>query len=234
MGLQTVTWLIEGEVLHRDSLGSEQLITKGQLNLMTTGHGVSHAEETTGNYQGTVQGIQLWIAQPDSTRNARPDFAHHPQLPQFGLSGGVATVLIGELEDMKSAARYDTPLVGIDLELHHRSTVALTTSFEYGLIVLEGMIEINAVALVPGQLAYLGLGHDHVTIDVGGTTRAILLGGEPFMEPIQMWWNFVGRSQGEFDEAYSSWRDQDGRFGAVASTLQRIEGAAPYWRHTPK
>src|ERR1700722_1612457 len=76
IGLQTVTWLVEGEVLHRDSLGSEQLIRPGQLNLMTAGRGIAHAEESTGHYQGPLPGVQLWIAQPDATRQTAPTFEH--------------------------------------------------------------------------------------------------------------------------------------------------------------
>ena len=72
MGLQTVTWLLDGQALHKDTLGSEQVITPGQLNLMTAGHAVAHAEEATGHYRGTLEGIQLWIAQPDRTRNGAP------------------------------------------------------------------------------------------------------------------------------------------------------------------
>jgi hypothetical protein len=81
IGLQTVTWLLDGQVLHRDSLGSEQVITPGQLNLMTAGHGVSHSEEGTG-HRGTVEGAQLWVAQPSGTRDSAPAFEHHGELPQ--------------------------------------------------------------------------------------------------------------------------------------------------------
>ena len=77
--------LIDGEVLHRDSLGSEQLIAPGQLNLMTAGRGVSHSEEATGSYRGTLHGVQLWVAQPDETRFGEPAFAHHPTLPRLEI-----------------------------------------------------------------------------------------------------------------------------------------------------
>src|SRR4051812_23212676 len=100
IGLQTVTWLIDGEVLHRDSLGSEQVITPGELNLMTAGQGVSHAEEATGHYRGTLEGIQLWVAEPDVTRSGAPAFEHHTDLPQCDLDGGVGTVLLGDFADL--------------------------------------------------------------------------------------------------------------------------------------
>jgi quercetin 2,3-dioxygenase len=99
MGLQTVTWLLAGEVVHRDSLGSEQVIRPGQLNLMTAGHGVSHSEEHTGAYRGDLHGVQLWVAQPEFSRHGPPEFEHHAELPRVDLGpGSVATVLVGELE----------------------------------------------------------------------------------------------------------------------------------------
>ena len=119
VGLQTVTWLLEGEVLHQDSLGSEQVIRPGQLNLMTAGAGVAHAEEGTGRYRGDLHGVQLWVAQPDGTRHAEPVFEHHADLPTLTLpGGGTATVLVGSLDGTASPARRDTESTGVDLALH--------------------------------------------------------------------------------------------------------------------
>src|SRR5215212_1598971 len=118
IGLQTVTWLLDGQALHRDSLGSEQVIEPGQLNLMTSGGAVAHAEEATGHYRGTLEGIQLWIALPEATRHGAAAFEHHADLPRGDLDGGVATVLVGEFGGLASTARHDTPLVGVDLSLH--------------------------------------------------------------------------------------------------------------------
>src|SRR3954453_1720353 len=89
-GLQTVTWLLDGEILHRDSLGSEQIIRPGQLNLMTAGHGVAHAEAATGRYEGALHGVQLWVAQPSSTRDGEPAFEHHAELPRVELGSSIA------------------------------------------------------------------------------------------------------------------------------------------------
>lgn len=126
MGLQTVTWLTDGEVLHRDSLGSEQVIKPGQLNLMTSGGAVSHAEEATGHYRGTLEGIQLWVALPEHTRHGAGAFEHHVELPQAELDGAVATVLVGDFGNLVSPARHDTPLVGVDLNLRSTTEVPLT------------------------------------------------------------------------------------------------------------
>src|SRR3954468_24067851 len=176
IGLQTVTWLVEGQVLHRDSLGSEQVIKPGQLNLMTAGNAVSHAEEATGHYRGTLEGIQLWVALPQATRHGPAAFEHHAQLPQGDLDGGVATVLIGQLDGLTSPARHDTPLVGAELALHRRTTVPLRPEFEYGLVVLEGAVAVSGMPLPPGKLGYLGRGRDELALDVREPTRALLLG----------------------------------------------------------
>src|SRR3954452_14512550 len=96
MGLQTVTWLLAGEALHHDSLGSEQVIAPGQLNLMTAGGGVATAEEATDSSSGRLHGIQLWVAQPDETRHGDAAFEHHAELPQVELGGADATVLVGD------------------------------------------------------------------------------------------------------------------------------------------
>jgi quercetin 2,3-dioxygenase len=229
MGLQTVTWLLDGEALHKDTLGSEQVITPGQLNLMTAGHAVAHAEEATGHYRGTLEGIQLWIAQPEGTRHGPAAFEHHTELPQVECDGGVATVLVGEHDGVRSPARHDTPLVGVDLDLRERSTIPLRADFEHALVVLRGSIAVDGEKVVPGTLAHLGRDRDELDIEVAEHSRVMLLGGEPFPEPVLMWWNFVARSRDEIDAAYASWRDQDDRFGRVRSALPVIPVTAPFW-----
>ena len=229
-GLQTVTWLVEGQVLHRDSLGSEQVIAPGQLNLMTAGHGVSHSEEATGHYRGALEGIQLWIAQPAGTRDAAPDFEHHDELPQVELDRAIATVLVGELAGATSSARRDTPLVGAELDLRDGATaLPLDRAWEYALVVLRGAVLLDDQLVQPGRLAYLGAGRDELVLDAAEPTRALLLGGEPLDEQIVMWWNFVGRSRDEISAAYASWQAQDDRFGRVRSALPRIPAPPPYW-----
>jgi redox-sensitive bicupin YhaK (pirin superfamily) len=230
MGLQTVTYLIDGEALHHDSLGTEQLITPGQLNLMTAGKGVSHSEEATRQYEGSLEGIQLWIAQPDATRNLAPAFEHLSDLPRIESKNTVATVLVGEFCGVTSAARHDTALMGIDLKIDGRATFPLRVDFEYAAIVLEGSIMLNGTFLEPGYLGYLAPGNDQIDFDSLEPSRVIVLGGVPFENNIEMWWNFVARSRNEIDEAFTSWRDDDGRFGTVTSTLGRIDTPAPFWR----
>jgi redox-sensitive bicupin YhaK (pirin superfamily) len=230
IGLQTVTWLIDGQVLHRDSLGSEQVIRPGQLNLMTSGNAVTHAEEATGHYRGTLEGIQLWVALPEATRHGAAAFEHHTELPQAEFDGAVSTVLVGDFAGLSSPARHDTPLVGVDLALHQMTTVPLRSDFEYAVVVLEGAVAIDNQPLLPGKLGYLGLGRNELRLEVRQPSRVVLLGGEPFKEPIVMWWNFVGRNRDEIDEAYASWARQDDRFGRVRSSLPLIPAQPPYWQ----
>jgi len=225
MGLHTVTWLVEGEVLHRDSLGSEQLIRPGQLNLMVAGHGVAHAEEQTVAAEGAgpLHGIQLWVAQPEATRHGPAAFEHHAELPQVVLGDALATVLAGEVAGERSPARTDTPLVGADLALAGGpATVPLDPGFEHTLVVLDGAVVVGDDVVGPGVLAYLGEGREAVVLAADGPARAVLLGGEPFPEPILMSWNFVARQRGEVDRAAAEWNAGDSRFGTVASELARI------------
>jgi redox-sensitive bicupin YhaK (pirin superfamily) len=227
IGLQTVTWLVAGEILHRDSLGSEQVIRAGQLNLMTAGAGVSHAEEGTGRYRGQLHGIQLWVAQPEATRHGPPAFEHHAELPVVELDGGTGTVIVGDLAATSSPARRDTDHMGVDLALRPgRTTVPLQAEHEHALVVLGGAVEIDGTVVEPGHLAYLGTDRDELVVETRRPTRAMLLGGVPFPEEILMWWNYVARRADEIEAANAAWNGRDERFGVVRSPLDRIPGPA--------
>lgn len=232
IGLQTVTWLLEGEILHRDSLGFEQRIRPGQLNLMTAGSGVAHAEETPPGAPPELHGIQLWVAQPERTRHGAPAFEHHPDLPTVQMPNGLATVMVGEFAAATSPARRDTEHVGVDLALSGSALIPLRPDFEYAIVVLQGSIDIAGDVIRPGNLGYLGyLGEDRheLALTAEPDTRLILLGGVPFESPVLMWWNFVGRSREEIDAATESWQQDDGRFAAVASELDRIPAPPTPW-----
>jgi redox-sensitive bicupin YhaK (pirin superfamily) len=232
-GLQTVTWLLEGEVLHRDSLGTEQPIRPGQLNLMTAGHGVAHSEEATGHYRGPVHGVQLWVAQPEATRHGPAAFEHHAELPRVELDNAVATVLVGALAGAASPARRDTELVGVDAALGPGTGAwPLEPAFEHALVLLDGEVLVGGQVVRPGELAYLGQGRDEVALSAAEPTRLLLLGGEPFAEPVLMWWNFVVRSRDELDRAYRQWQAGEERFGRLRSPLARIPAPKPFWRPT--
>ena len=222
-GLHTVTWLLAGEALHRDSLGSEQVIRPGQLNLMTAGQGVAHAEESTGASSGRVQAVQLWVAQPEATRHGAAAFEHHADLPRVHAGRSEATVLVGTFASQMSPARADTPLVGADVTLRSGTTAwPLRAEFEHALLVLDGAVEVDGHVIGADHLAYLGRGRDTLALRVRGDTRLLLLGGEPFPEPLLMWWNFIARDRAEIEAAARQWNERDTRFGEVLSPLARI------------
>ena len=229
IGLQTVTWLLRGEVLHRDSLGSEQLIRPGQLNLMTAGHGVAHAEEGTA-HRGELHGVQLWVAQPSATRDGEPAFEHHAELPQVELGAATATVLVGALGGAVSPARRDTDHVGADLDLRVGTTVVpLRPEHEHALVVFDVRVEVVGKTLEPGDLPYLGRVLPACPLDVAEPTRALLVGGLPFPEPVLMWWNYVARERDEIRTAHREWTERSVRFGDVTSVLDRIDVGPPPW-----
>jgi quercetin 2,3-dioxygenase len=236
IGLSTVTWLLEGEALHTDSLGTEQVIRAGQLNLMTAGHGISHAELAA---HPPFRGAQLWVAQPEGTRHGASAFEHHAELPRVELagSGGTseATLLIGGLVGghggIRSPARADTPLVGADVLLAPGATnVPLDAAFEHAVAPIDAPVLVGGHVVEPGSLALVPTGLDEVVLTVrAGGARILLLGGEPLDSPVVMWWNFVARDRDEITDAWRSWNAYDERFGTVASPLDRIEAPAPPW-----
>jgi redox-sensitive bicupin YhaK (pirin superfamily) len=229
-GLHTVTWLVSGEVLHRDSLGTEQLIAPGQLNLMTAGGGVSHSEEAPGGYRGELHGVQLWVAQPEATRFGPAAFAHHAELPRVELDASTLTVLAGSLGGATSPARQDSPLVGVDAVVRPGISVwPLRPEFEHALVVLSGEVAVDGTPVRTDRFAYVGLGRDELVLDALEPARVLLLGGTPFGERVLMWWNFVARSREEISGAYRQWRADDGRFGEVHSALDRIPAPPPPW-----
>lgn len=230
-GLATVTWLVEGSAVHTDSLGSEQPIRPGQLNLMTAGRGIAHAEQTPAERRGGLHGVQFWVALPDSTRHGEAAFEHHDQLPVLGLGHLRATVLLGEFGGVRSPARTDTALVGVELVAGDVSVgaVGLDPTFEHGVVVLDGRISLDGTPLGVGTLAHLPVGTESMDVRTEGPARWMLLGGEPFEAPVQMWWNFVGRTRAEMVDATRDWNDRSERFGEVRSELARIPAPPPPW-----
>ncbi|MET9067291.1 pirin family protein [Streptosporangium sandarakinum] len=219
-GLQTVTWLVEGEIMHRDSLGSAQPITPGQLNLMTAGHGIAHSEQSPPDHPPVMHGLQLWIALPEDARHGEARFEHHSALPTLRDGDATVTVVAGELGGVRSPARVHSPLVGAEVLLPTggRHRLPLDPAFENAVLVMSGAATVAGTALAPGSLLYLGRGRSGVSVEAAeaaGETRLFLLGGEPFEEPLVMWWNFVGRTHEEIVRARDEWMRGDRRFGTV-------------------
>lgn len=215
IGLQTFTWMIEGEVVHRDSLGNEQVITPGQVNLMTAGCGIAHAEDSAPGRAGRLHAAQLWIALPEAERRRPPAFRNYPHLPLIEAGGFGVRLLAGSAFGQSSPVEVYSPLLGMDLSAAGPATLTmpLTSSFEHAALVLDGTASVAGEPLSPGTLLYLAPGRGELTLRTAGAARVLLIGGVPFGEDILVWWNFVARTREEMAEATRDW--SEGRFGAV-------------------
>ena len=222
IGLQTFTWMIEGEILHSDSLGNRQWIRPGQVNVMTAGHGISHAEESSNDRAGRNQLVQLWIALPDGERERAPMFQHCPELPRIQRDGFDITLLVGDWLGATSSATVFSPLLGADLRADGAAATSLPlrADFEHAVVCLEGEIQIEGEALAPGTLLYLGLGRETLRIETDVAARLLLVGGEPFGQDVLLWWNFVGRTVEDMTQATQDWNHGE-RFGEVPGTKLR-------------
>ncbi len=226
-GLQTVTWLFEGTVKHRDSLGNDQLISPGQLNVMTSGVGIAHSEETPPEAPALLHGVQLWVALPDHDRNVAPSFEHYEKLPALKLPGIQAAVLLGNLGGVTSPGTTYSKLVGAAVTVtagaghEANSWLPLHTRYEYAVLPIDGDVLLDDHPLSTEYLYYLGKGRDGVDLVSARGGRFLLLGGEPFAEEVVMWWNFVARSHDEIVSARALWNAHAPRFGKV------VGGVAP-------
>lgn len=214
MGLQTFTWPIEGEILHRDSLGYEQIIRPGEINLMTSGKGIAHSEESVSNAK--LHGVQLWIALPDAERFREPEFAHYAKLPTEEKDGLIITLLAGELFNKRAPTKIYSPLIGLDLHAlkDASTTLPMNPKFEYGVLVLSGKVLVEEEPLEGERFLYLGCGRSQLTLSALQGARIIIIGGEPFEEEILIWWNFVARTREEIAIATQDWSNHK-RFGEV-------------------
>lgn len=216
MGLQTVTWLLDGEILHDDSLQQEALLRPGGLNVMTSGGAIAHAERTPTMNTGRLNGVQLWTALPDSRRHGAASFQHLSEVPVFETRGGMARVFSGALADVASPAEHYSALVGADLQVHRGETVTvpLQPRYEHAVLMLAGDATVDRTALGHSSLYYLGTQRQELVASSVDGGRMLLIGGLPFSETILMWWNFVARTPDEIREARDDW-EAHRRFGDV-------------------
>ena len=217
IGLQTVSWLLDGEIHHRDSIGSDAVIHPGELGLMTSGAGITHAEQSPVPHPAMLHGVQLWVALPEDARATTPAWDHHAALPAVHDRGATATVIMGSLAGATSPGHTYSPLVGVDVALGPASDVLLPLEpeFEHAVLVMSGSVEVDGAALTPGAMIYLGCARRDLRLSSTEGARAMLLGGVPFDEQIVMWWNFVARSNDEIITARGEWMDGSA-FGNVA------------------
>ena len=227
IGLQTVTWPLAGDVRHRDSVGSDVVVTRGALNLMTSGAGIAHSEYSVGDDPIPLDALQLWVALPESRRHGAPEFERHEALPRLALpslegAAGEAIVVMGSLGGVTSPATAYTPIVGAEIRVPagSRVHVPLDPAWEHALVGVEGVAVVRTddaagVELDRRHLLYLGMRREGVEVEAREDAVLFLLGGEPFEDDIVMWWNFVGRSHEEIVEAREAWEAGSERFGHV-------------------
>lgn len=218
-GLQTVSWLFDGEIEHRDSGGVHELVRPGEVNLMTSGYGIAHSEVSSPR-RDLLHGVQLWVVLPEAGKDLVREFQHH--VPELVEADGVrARVLVGRLGEVTSPVRTETPLLGAEVVLSAGTTWELEVdpAFEHGVLVDTGHVDLDGTRLDrtvmgvrdPGQASL------RLTNPTDAPARVMLLGGEPFEEGVVMWWNFIGRSHEEIVRLREEWNSApEDRFGKVA------------------
>lgn len=219
IGLSTVTYLFDGEIKHRDSLGTELVISPGDINLMTAGSGIVHSERTPENLRGhplSMSGLQTWIALPDHLEEIDPSFAHTAkgELPTFSDRGASGRVVIGGMAGLRSPVTTFSETLYVDLTLEPGAQFPFDAGQEErALYVLSGEIEIAGDRFASDQLLVFRPG-DEITL-IGGATgcHVMLFGGAALGTQKHIWWNFVSSSKERIEQAKEEWRT--GRFDIV-------------------
>jgi redox-sensitive bicupin YhaK (pirin superfamily) len=225
IGLATVTWLFEGELIHRDSLGSVQPIAPGDVNWMTAGRGIVHSERgdpATRKSAHRMYGIQSWVALPEAQEATEPAFSHHPAatLPKIRMPGVELRLIAGHAFGEQSPAPTFSPMFYLAAEMETGSVLELPAEHEErGVYLVQGNVAVDGNVLPEKNLAYLPEGKP-VQIQAKAQSRVMLLGGAKMDGPRFIWWNFVASSQASIEEAKQRWREQ--RFPAVAGEQEFI------------
>lgn len=216
VGLQTVTYLYEGEVLHTDSLDYQQLIKPGDVNWMTSGRGITHSEQVT-NFLPRLHGLQSWVGLPHSKRKVEPDFEHFAGegLPTIERDGVKITVIAGRFQGKLSPIPTYQELVYVDLFAQKGASfdVPVNETYELAVYVCEGAIKIEDSVLKRHDLGKLSRG-DTFAFSAETDARFVLIGGEPLPEPTVIYWNFITDTIGEAKQLYIDW--EGGKFPNVS------------------
>jgi len=220
IGLSTVTYLFEGEILHRDSLGTEQPIAPGDVNWMTAGRGIAHSERTAEGLRAAphrLAGIQSWVALPKEKEEVAPDFAHHPgaTLPVLEDSGLKLRLVAGQGWGQRAPVAVASELFYADAVLAPGAAVPLPDHEERGAYVMSGAVEVGGVGFEAGRMLVFRA-RDAITLRAGPEgARLLLLGGAAMDGPRHLFWNFVSSSRERIEEAKRAWA-QD-RMGLVVA-----------------
>ncbi|MGE0387898.1 MAG: pirin family protein [Gammaproteobacteria bacterium] len=221
--LATVTYLFEGEIIHRDSLGVVQPIEPGAVNWMTAGRGIVHSERSSGRWRaqgGRLHGIQSWVALPVAHEDDAPEFRHHPEatLPRAQVGEASIRLIAGEAFAMRSPVAVRSPMFYADLHAQGPAAFDLPDRYpERAVYVVEGTLQAGGDAIGAGQFALFAAGPIRVRCE--GPVRAMLLGGEPLGER-HLWWNFVSSTPERIERARDDWKH--GRFPVIAGETDFI------------
>ena len=226
IGLATVTYLYAGEFMHRDSLGTAQLIRPGDVNWMVAGRGIAHSERTPPEVRlaggASIHGIQTWIALPRQHEEAEPAFEHHPAktLPEIRLAGALLRLIAGQAFLQQAPAAVFSPMFYLDAALEAGAQVDLPTQYEErAAYVAEGEIEVEGSRYGVGMMVVFAAGTT-ATVVATMPSRTMLLGGAPLDGPRYIWWNFVSSSRERIEQAKRDW--QQGGFAPVPGDDERI------------
>lgn len=206
-GLQTVSWLVEGAVEHRDSAGGRHTVRPGGVNVMTAGRGIAHSEYQSDDSE-ILHGVQLWTVLPAEERGREPSFSGIDAVPTFTLDSGVeAKVFAGSYGGHEAPAPYFSQLVGVEVRIPAGSTVTLPlkSSFEHGLLPLSDGVAVSGVDVPTGGIVYTEPGTTSAEVSAESDAVVILLGGEPFEEEVVMFWNFIGDNHREVSRFRDEW-----------------------------
>jgi redox-sensitive bicupin YhaK (pirin superfamily) len=227
IGLSTLTYLFEGEILHRDSLGSVQAIAPGAVNWMTAGRGIAHSERTGDEPRAngqTLFGLQSWVALPRSEEEREPSFTHHPAatIPTASDTGVSLAVVAGAYAGLVSPVQAWSDLFYVDLTLAAGARHAIpATHVERALAVIAGAVGVAGEQGLhePGVMVVLRPGAE-IVLEAASPTRLVVFGGEPLAEPRHLFWNFVSSSKERIEQAKTDWRE--GRFDPVPGESEFI------------
>jgi redox-sensitive bicupin YhaK (pirin superfamily) len=220
IGLSTVTYLFDGEIMHRDSLGTAVAIRPGEVNWMTAGRGIVHSERTGPEKRATggpIHGLQMWVALPAAKEEMEPGFAHHAtdQFPMVTDTGTTIRVVVGSLYGTKSPVPTVHETIFGDVHLKAGATLPLDAGHEERAIyILDGEIEISGDRFAGGQLLVFKPG-DTVTVTATRDSHFVIIGGAPMDGPRHIWWNFVSSRKDRIEQAKADWKS--GHFQKVPS-----------------
>jgi len=225
INLATVTYLFEGEILHRDSLGTEKSIEPGAVNWMRAGRGIVHSERTSPERKRSGQrlfGIQTWMALPEEQEESDPAFVHHGsgELPTVEADGITARLIAGEAFGARSPLRTPSETLYADMRLAAGARLPIEPTYEErALYTIAGEIEVAGDAFGPGQLLVLRPG-DPITVRARTDARFMLFGGAPMGGPRYIWWNFVSSRPERIEQAKEEWAQ--GRFDTVPGDVEEF------------